>query len=324
MYPFQYFQEIIKNKVDNLVFNNNPKELYDPIKYSLSTGGKRLRPALTLMACDMFSGNIEQAINPAIAYEIFHNFTLIHDDIMDNSYVRRNKLTVHNKWNNNIAILSGDAMVFKAYDFFLELDPKLLKKTITLFNNTAIEVCEGQQYDMNFETKDYVSIEEYLKMIKLKTSVLIAACLKTGAIIANTPDKNANLIYDFGINIGLAFQLQDDLLDVYGDFDVFGKKIGNDIVSNKKTFLLINAQKLAKSKMLDSLNYWLQLKNFNKIEKVTKITEIYNKLDIKKYTEKKIKWFFNQAIYSLNQINIEENRKTELLLFANNLIKRSF
>ncbi len=241
MFTLIQLQEFISEKIQSLNLDKEPKGLYEPISYTLVSGGKRIRPALVLAACNMFSEKIEPAIPVALAFEVFHNFTLLHDDIMDNSPIRRNKETVHEKWNQNTAILSGDAMMIEAYEFLTELPAGLLKNILKLFNKTALEVCEGQQYDMDFETKEIVSEEDYLNMIKLKTSVLIAAALKAGAICGGASDTDADLLYDFGLNIGLAFQIQDDLLDTYADTAVFGKKNGNDIITGKKTFLLINA-----------------------------------------------------------------------------------
>ncbi len=324
MSKFQIYQQRIIDEINKLNFDINPVELYEPISYSLSTGGKRIRPVLVLLACDLFSGDIEKAVSPALAYEIFHNFTLIHDDIMDNSDIRRNNATVHKKWNDNIAILSGDAMMIKSYEYFFDLEPELFKKVMVLFNKTALEVCEGQQYDMNFETKNNIGINEYIKMIKLKTSVLIAACLKTGAIIAGSSNKNAGLIYDFGINIGLAFQLQDDLLDVYGNIDVFGKETGKDIVANKKTFLLINALQKADKQTKKTIEEWLNKKIFDKTTKIKAITEIYDSLHIGDIVREHINAYFDKAHQSLKQIDVAEEKKQDLLQFAGKLQNRLF
>lgn len=324
MTRFQEFQERITTEINNLDFNTEPHNLYEPINYSLRAGGKRIRPVLTLLACDLFSGNIENAIKPAIAYEIFHNFTLIHDDIMDKSDVRRNNPTVHKKWNNNVAILSGDAMMIKSYEFLLDLEPNTLKKVLEIFNQTALAVCEGQQYDMDFESYNDISIEKYLTMIKLKTSVLIAACLKSGAIIGGANNIDANLIYDFGINIGLAFQLKDDLLDVYGDFEIFGKEIGKDILANKKTFLLINALNNADAETRNKIESWLLRETFNSSEKVKEITKIYNKLNIKNLVENSISLYFDKAYQCIKHINVEAERKIDLIAFAQELQSRTY
>jgi len=246
MLKFEEIQNIVNNEIAKLDFKSEPVELYQPISYVLSGNGKRLRPCLALLSCNLFNNDIRNAIKPAIGVEMFHNFTLLHDDIMDKADIRRNKPTVHKKWNENVAILSGDAMLIKTYELFFELKPNILAKVIEVFNKAALQVCEGQQYDMNFETKIDVTTDEYIKMITLKTAVLLAASLKIGAIIGGATLKDANLLYNYGINLGIAFQLQDDYLDVYGDVKTFGKKIGGDIVSNKKTYLLISAIENAK------------------------------------------------------------------------------
>lgn len=324
MTKFQEFQERIIQEIGKLNFEIEPTRLYEPINYSLQAGGKRIRPVLTLLACDLFSGNIEKAIKPALALEIFHNFTLLHDDIMDNSNVRRNIPTVHKKWDNNVAILSGDAMMIKSYEFLFDLEPEILKNVLILFNQTAIEVCEGQQYDMDFETSNNVSIDEYINMIRLKTSVLIAGSLKVGALIAGASKKDSDYLYDFGLNIGLAFQLQDDLLDTYGDYSRFGKEIGKDIISNKKTFLLINALQFSDKESRKKLEFWLSQINFDSQTKIKEIKDIYDKLNIKSITEKRINSYFDIAINSLNKISVESNKKSELLAFASSIQQRKF
>ena len=323
MYSIEQLQKIISEEINKVDFGNEPSKLYEPIKYTLDAGGKRIRPALVLAACNIFSENIENAIPVALAFEVFHNFTLLHDDIMDNSPKRRNKETVHVKWDNNTAILSGDAMMIKAYGFLNDLSANLLKEIFPIFNTTAIEVCEGQQYDMDFETKENVSEEDYLEMIKLKTSVLIAAALKAGAICGGANENDANLLYDFGLNIGLAFQLQDDLLDVYADTNIFGKQNGNDIITGKKTFLLINAFEKANTETSAKLKELISNKNINEQEKVKQVTDIYNKLQIKELTETKIKEFHNKAIKSINSLSAETDKKSILLVFASLIMKRT-
>jgi len=322
MYTINQLQERISLEISQLNFKSDPAKLYDPIKYTMDAGGKRIRPALVLAACNMFSKDIEPAMPIAMAYEVFHNFTLLHDDIMDNSPIRRNKETVHEKWDQNTAILSGDAMMIKAYGFFKGLPSGLLTKTFPLFNETALQVCEGQQYDMDFETQEHVSEVEYLNMIKLKTSVLIAASLKAGAVCGGASEEHAVLLYEFGLNIGLAFQIQDDLLDVYADVELFGKQTGNDIITGKKTFLLINA--LEKSDTITSKKLFkiVNSKTLKHKEKVTLVVDIYNNLKIKTLTENKIKEFHQKAIKSLNDVSLSSDKKEVLFAFADLIMNR--
>ena len=322
MFTLSQLQEIISEKINSLNFNKEPKGLYEPIRYTLDSGGKRIRPALVLAACNLFSENIEDAFPVALAFEIFHNFTLLHDDIMDNSTIRRNKETVHKKWNSNTAILSGDAMMIEAYKLLSDLPAELLKKILKLFNQTALEVCEGQQYDMEFENRENVSEAEYLAMIKLKTSVLIAAALKAGALCGGASDTDADLLYEFGLNIGLAFQIQDDLLDTYGDTSVFGKKTGNDIITGKKTFLLIKASEKADNDLSNKLSRLISEKNIKEPEKIELVTQIYNKLNIKDLTELTIKDFYQKGINFLNTLTVENNKKDVLSAFADLIMNR--
>ncbi|MGM0408217.1 MAG: polyprenyl synthetase family protein, partial [Bacteroidota bacterium] len=284
MYTLKDFQQIINHLIAKEKIIKEPQALYEPINYTLESGGKRIRPALVLLACNLFSDDIQKAIKPAIGLEIFHNFTLLHDDIMDQADIRRGIPAVHKKWDENTAILSGDAMLIKAYDYFFDIESPNFRKILKVFNQTALEVCEGQQYDMEFENRDDVTENEYLRMIELKTSVLLAAGLKIGALIGNADESDADLLYHYGRNIGLAFQLQDDLLDVYGDEKVFGKQIGGDIVSNKKTFLLIKTKQLAEKDELESLQYWLKYQSAERDEKISAVTAIYDKLKIKEIT----------------------------------------
>ena len=326
MYNLSTLQKIINKEINaHSLYIGEPKELYEPIEYVLSVGGKRLRPVLMLMACNLFSDNIDRTIKPAIGIEIFHNFTLVHDDIMDNAFLRRNKPTVHSKWNTNIALLSGDAMSIKAYKYISECEPDLLKDILQIFDKAAMQVCEGQQYDLNFENTSYhltIGMEDYLKMIELKTSALIAASVKIGALTGGASNNNAQLLYEFGRNIGIAFQLQDDILDVYGDTKIFGKKIGSDIVSNKKTFLLVKAFETAKGKILTELKNYISRKQFNNKEKIQAVTDIYNKLHIKELAEDKMNEYFNLALNYLEKITIADKRKEHLKNFAKKLIKR--
>lgn len=324
MYNLKQLQQIIEEKIKEIKYPSNAKELYDPIKYILSIGGKRIRPALTLASCNLFCDNIDSAVNPAIGIEVFHNFTLIHDDIMDQSVMRRNNPTVHKKWDTNTAILSGDAMSIIAYQFIEKSPENKLRKVLNVFNQTALRVCEGQQLDMNFEKRQNVTIPEYLKMIELKTSELIAGSLKTGAICGNATNKDAELLYYFGKNIGLAFQLQDDYLDVYADEKTFGKKIGNDIVSNKKTYLLIQALQNSDKTLKQELQTWLNKKSFDKKEKITKVKEIFNELKVKEKTQEEIKKYYRLALEYLDKIGIDPERKQTLFAFVKNISERTF
>ena len=286
MYSYKTLQELVNKKIAQEELVKEPKQLYEPIKYILSLGGKRIRPVFVLMACNLFTDNVEKAINAALALEIFHNFTLLHDDIMDNSSLRRKKPTVHAKWNSNVAILSGDAMSIIAYEYITRERKNNFFEIIDVFNKTALQVCDGQQYDMDFETEKLVSKSDYLKMIELKTAVLIAASLKIGALIGGASHEDAELLYSFGINIGLAFQIQDDFLDVYGDTKIFGKQTGNDIRTNKKTYLLIKAFELAKDDDYEELYQKFFINNKPTEEKVNIVVNIYNKLGIKEIANK--------------------------------------
>lgn len=322
MLQYKDYQKIINDKIGELDFNIAPVELYQPIDYVLSGTGKRLRPVLALISCNMFSKEIVDVIKPALGLEIFHNFTLLHDDIMDKADIRRNMPTVHKKWNDNTAILSGDAMMIKAYEFFFSLKPEILAKVLPVFNQTALQVCEGQQYDMNFETRIDVSTNEYIHMITLKTAVLLAASLKIGAIIGGANDKDANLLYDFGINLGLAFQLQDDFLDVYGDVKTFGKQIGGDIVSNKKTFMLISAIENAKGESKKILFELINSSDIESSKKIKEVTQIYNQLNIPFILKEKLDYFHDLAINNLKQISVKEENKNILVELSGNLLVR--
>jgi geranylgeranyl diphosphate synthase type II len=322
MYTIKECQEMINKKLAGMVLPEQPANLYDPIRYVVQLEGKRIRPALVLMGCNLFVDSIEDAINPAIAVELFHNFTLMHDDIMDQSDLRRNRPTVHKKWNVNIGILSGDAMMIKAYDYLAISPSTRLSRMLEVFNKTALEVCEGQQFDMDFESTASVSLPEYLHMIELKTAVLLAASLKIGAISAASSEKDAGYLADFGRNIGIAFQLQDDLLDVYGTLEQFGKQPGNDIVSNKKTFLLLTALNRAEGEMLRSLRYWIEQKHFNRDEKVSKVISIFDALQINEITENKINSFYDLGIKSLEKVSCNHMRKQPLVQFAEMLMSR--
>ncbi len=302
--------------------SKQPFGLYEPVGYSLAVGGKRLRPLLLLMAYNLFSDNIEKALPAALALEMFHNFTLLHDDIMDKAEVRRNRPTVHKKFGKNSAILSGDAMAFLSYRFLFENHSENNFKIAELYTKTALKVCEGQQYDMEFEDRNDVTVEEYLKMIRQKTAVLLACSLQAGAMLANAADETSDLLYDFGINLGMAFQLQDDLLDTFGKQKEFGKKIGGDITANKKTFLLITALEKASGNIKTELQNWLNATEFDEEEKTEAVTEIFNNLGIKELTEDLIESYFLRAEKILKDIPVREQNKKYLSELSKSMLGR--
>jgi geranylgeranyl diphosphate synthase type II len=322
MHSIPELQKIIDDAVKGTSYPAEPKELYEPIAYLMSLGGKRLRPALVLMATDLFGGDINLALAPALAVELFHNFTLMHDDIMDKAPLRRGKPTVHAKWNESVAILSGDVMFVKAYKMMIQVKPEILSPVLDIFNQTAVGVCEGQQIDMNFENRDEVSIAEYLEMIRLKTAVLLAGALKIGALIGEASEKDAQYLYDFGENLGIAFQLQDDILDVYGDPEKFGKQVGGDIISNKKTFLLITALELANGNSAEELKHWLSLKDFNAEDKVNAVREIYDTLKIRTLSETMMHSYAAKALDAFNLIGVPASNKKVLMEFMEMLVER--
>ena len=299
-----------------------PLQLYQPIEYILDLGGKRLRPILVLMGADAFEGNSNEALNAACAVEVFHNFTLLHDDIMDAAPLRRNKATVHEKWDTNTAILSGDAMLILSYQLLEVYEGNLYKKLMQVFNQTALEVCEGQQYDMDFENRSSVLVEEYIEMIRLKTSVLVAAALKMGALIAGAKDEDAQKIYDFGLNLGLAFQLQDDYLDVYGDPETFGKQVGGDIIENKKTFLYIEALRAANDEEREDLTKLFSQNLEDNTAKIKRVKEIYKSTGAAVLTENTIQQYTEKAFLVLDTITIPEAKKLALKQFGQNLMTR--
>lgn len=299
-----YLREI-ETAIRKEKFGKKPASLYEPIRYIMSLGGKRLRPMLVLLAYGLYRRDLKNVLPYAVAVEAFHNFTLMHDDIMDNAPLRRNKTTVHEKWNVNTAILSGDVMLVQVYDMLSNLHSEILHEALPKFNRTAREVCEGQQLDMDFETRDRVSEKEYLEMIRLKTAVLLGFSLEFGALLAGAPESDQKLLYDFGVSVGIGFQLKDDLLDVYADKDKFGKQVGGDIISNKKTFLLIKAIELAGGETKTELKNWLSLKKFNKSAKVKAVTTIYNQLEIRQLTERKIEKYFTRGFNALNSMHPE-------------------
>lgn len=319
--------EILKMVNDFLIhmpYDRQPASLYEPIEYVLSMGGKRIRPTLMLLAYNLFKENPEKILMNAAALETYHNYTLLHDDLMDNADMRRGHQTVHKRWNANTAILSGDSMLVLAYERMAQCDDKHLKKVLKLFTETALEIGEGQQYDMEFENRNDVKEEEYIEMIRLKTSVLLACALKIGAILADASDEDADNLYKFGEQIGLAFQLQDDYLDVYGDPHVFGKEIGGDITSNKKTFMLINAFNCANEKQRAQLSQWVHATNFDRKEKVAEVTRLYNEIGIDKMAQEKIAYYFEQSKKYLDAVNVDASRKDELRKYAQRMMKRQY
>lgn len=324
MKKLEELQEIISAAVDKLAFPLHPAELYEPIKYILSLGGKRMRPALLLMACDLFDGDINLAISPALAIEVFHNFTLMHDDIMDKAPLRRGKTTVHERWNQNVAILSGDVMLIEGYKLMMQVPDHLLRQILDIFNNTAVAVCEGQQLDMEFEERQDVTIDQYIEMIRLKTAVVLGSGLKIGSLIGGADVNDADLLCQFGEYLGIAFQLQDDILDVYGDPEKFGKQVGGDIISNKKTYLLIKAQEAARDDPGQKLEDWLAAKSFNNEEKVTAVTQIYDQLDVRQSAEDEMQYYTEKAFKALDAINLPEDRKQYLRDFADGLLVREY
>jgi len=319
-----HFIHIIDEEIQKRPFNKEPQQLYQPLNYTLGLGGKRIRPALLLLANDLFGGKQALAIDAAIAIEIFHNFTLIHDDIMDNAPIRRGHPTVFKKWNVNTAILSGDVMLVESYKLISTCESVVLPEVLKTFNKMAAEVCEGQQYDMNFETQQNITIDDYLKMIELKTAVLLGASLRIGALIAKAPVTDVNHIYAFGQNIGIAFQLMDDLLDVYGNPEKFGKQVGGDIISNKKTYLLLKAKELAKNELKKELEFCLSSKTLSPENKVNRVKAIYSQLKIKELTMNEMNHFYNTAIAHLDSIEVPNEKKLVFEQFAKGLMQREY
>ncbi len=323
MLSVEELRDIVEKNIAELdLKTKSPAELYNPILYTLGSKGKRIRPVMTLLACQMFSENIDNAILPAIGLEVFHNFTLLHDDIMDNASVRRGLPTVHKKWNANTAILSGDAMMIEAYKLIAKTPDCCLRDVNNIFNDVALGVCEGQMYDMQFETRTDVRESEYIEMITLKTSVLLAGSLKIGALIGGATSEQAELLYNAGLNTGIAFQLIDDWLDVYSNPEVFGKKTGGDIVENKKTYLLIKALELSDSSNKKELLHRIEKKNFNESEKIEAITKIYNDANIGELTIKKASEYSNKAFEYIDKLDIETEKKQNLTELIKNLLER--
>ena len=315
-------QEKVNAYIASLPYERKPKSLYDPIEYVLAAGGKRIRPSFVLMAYNLFHDDVDRILPVATALETYHNYTLLHDDLMDKADMRRGRPTVHKKWDDNTAILSGDTMLVLAYEHLAKCDTKYLKPALDLFTETALEVSEGQQFDMEFETRNDVAEEEYIEMIRLKTSVLLACALKMGAVVAGASDADANALYAFGEKVGLAFQLQDDLLDVYGDPKVFGKASGGDITSNKKTFMLINAFNRADAETRAELERWTTATEFDPAEKIAAVTEIYNRLGIDKLAEQRIKEYFEQSRQHLDELSVSDDRKAVLREYTERMMNR--
>lgn len=322
MFTGDYLRELTDKAIASLGGTPEADRLFAPVRYIMSIGGKRLRPVMCLMACNIFRDKIDEAVMPAVGIEVFHNFTLIHDDIIDRAEVRRGSPTVHTKWGSDQAILSGDVMAFVAVECIGQAPEKALPRSLKLFNRTAIEVCTGQQLDLDFEKKGVVSETEYLRMIELKTAVLVAASLKLGAIIADASDKDQDLLYEFGRCLGIAFQIQDDVLDTYGDTKMFGKKTGSDIVANKKTYLLVKALELAGGERLSRLRNLLGTGNHDPEQKFREVKAIYDDLEIRLKAENLAYDYFNRAFQALDQVSVNAERKNELKQLAVNLIGR--
>ena len=324
MYTIDEIQKIINDYIDNQKFEGNPKELYAPIEYILRQGGKRLRPTLCLLACDLFGGKVEDCMVPAVAAEIFHNFTLVHDDIMDQAPLRRGVETIYKKWGSDVAILSGDTMLIKAFQYVLNTDNKYRYEVFAELCKVALEVCEGQQFDLNFETRDDVTLEEYLEMIRLKTAVLLGSVLKIGAIVAGADEKAQNAIYNYGVDLGMAFQLQDDVLDCYADVDVFGKMIGGDISDNKKTYLYLYALSVASAEDEAELRRLFQMPKGRDEDKINKVLAIYDKYAVKQEALAHIHKYFVSSETILAKLDVEnEDRKKVLRDYAEYLYKRN-
>lgn len=315
------YQKIVSKAIDQHIFTSQPSELYEPMNYIISHGGKRLRPMMVMMACDLFGGDLEKAIKPALAIEYFHNFTLIHDDIMDEAPLRRNKPTIHTLHGINVGILSGDALLFKALEFFGDLDPELYKKCMAIFIHTGLVLCEGQQYDVNFENRNDVSNEDYIKMITYKTGSLSAASFQIGALIAGASQADSEAIYNFGKHVGIAFQIMDDYLDVYGDQESFGKKHAGDIYENKKTILYLLALEYANDEERKELNYWYSKKTDN-VDKVYSVEKIFRRTKVEEKVLRLVQHHNEIAQNFLNKINLPDDKKKPFIELANYLLKR--
>ena len=322
MYTSEELLKKVNEALDQLVYDRQPASLYEPIQYVLSIGGKRVRPVLTLLTYNLYQDDPERIMPQAIGLETYHNFTLLHDDLMDHADMRRGHATVHKKWDANRAILSGDTMLLQAFERVEDCDPAKLPAVFQVFIQTTLEIGEGQQFDVEFEERNDVTEEEYIEMIRLKTSVLLACACKVGAIMADAPQADIDNLYQFGERLGLAFQLQDDLLDVYGDPAVFGKNIGGDITSNKKTYMLINAVNRANPAQRAELMRWIEAKDFDRAEKVAAVTALYNEIGIRELCEQKIEQYYHESLVYLDQVSVSEDRKAVLRAYAANMMKR--
>ena len=322
IYSSEELLKQVNEALDNLVYDRRPLSLYDPIKYVLALGGKRIRPVLTLLGYNLYKEDPWRIIPQAIGLETYHNFTLLHDDLMDRADLRRGHQTVHKRWNDNQAILSGDTMLLQAFQRMLDCDVQVVKQVMDLFIITTLEIGEGQQLDMEFEERDDVTEDEYIEMIRLKTSVLIACALKMGGLLAGASQSDINALYSLGEKIGLAFQLQDDLLDVYGNPEVFGKKIGGDITCNKKTYMLINAYNRANDVQHAELEHWVKAETFDRDEKVAAVTAIYDEIGIRQLCEEKINFYYEQGLRYLSQLSVPEERKIQLRRYVAEMMER--
>ncbi|MBF0693744.1 MAG: polyprenyl synthetase family protein [Flavobacterium sp.] len=323
MRPIAEYRELLLANLNNAISVREPKGLYEPINYILSIGGKRMRPVLTLLSAEVFGADYSEAIPAAIAVEVFHNFSLVHDDIMDDAPLRRGNETVHEKWNLNTGILSGDAMLILAYQYFEKYDAQTFKSLAQLFSRTALEVCEGQQWDVDFENRDDVSLPEYIKMIEYKTAVLVAAALQLGAIVARTSDENCRKIYEFGLNLGIAFQIQDDYLDAFGDPETFGKQVGGDIIENKKTYLFLKAVEFSNDSERDQLLHLYSIKSSDNTQKIDSVKKIFDASGASNAAREAIERYTAKAFEVLDQIDIDDDRKNVLRAFGDNLMKRT-
>jgi geranylgeranyl diphosphate synthase type II len=322
MHSIYQYQQYISDYLESQYETKEPRNLYEPIHYILKLGGKRMRPVLTLMSAEVFDADYKFALPAALAVEVFHNFSLIHDDIMDDAPLRRGNETVHEKWNTNTAILSGDAMLILAYQYFEKYKTDVFRDLAKLFSKTALEVCEGQQWDVDFETREDVTIPEYLKMIEYKTAVLVAAAMKMGAIVAETSEENANLIYSFGLNLGLAFQLQDDYLDAFGNPETFGKQVGGDIIENKKTYLYLKAIEFASQTQKEQLLHLFSIHPTDNVDKIASVKEIFNETGASKATQQAILDYTLKAFETLQKLHIDNEKKDMLHSFGENLMGR--
>lgn len=323
MHSIAQYQEFITQYAKNQVVVQDPAGLYEPIAYIMGLGGKRLRPVLTLLAAELFEAKYQEALPAALAVEVFHNFSLVHDDIMDSAPLRRGHETVHEKWDTNTGILSGDAMLIMAYRYFEQYEPAVFYALVKLFSQTALEVCEGQQWDVDFEQRDNVTLPEYLKMIEYKTAVLVAAALKMGAIIAKTSEENAQLLYDFGLHLGLAFQLQDDYLDAFGDPATFGKQVGGDIIENKKTYLYLKAMEFAEASDKLQLTHLFSIHPSDNTDKIESVKRLFIQTGASQATQAAIESLTQKALQLVDQLPVDQSKKDLLTAFAQNLMHRT-